>query len=79
MLCAALEIIDICVLQNYYTLGHSDTVVMMLKLTLISDTQHMFICVSTMTQDSNAQLTTDSTVAPPPEEKFVNDPYSPWL
>jgi hypothetical protein len=45
-------------------------------LTFIGDTQHMFICVSTMTRDSNAQLTTDSTVAPPSEEKFVNDPYS---
>jgi hypothetical protein len=27
-----------------------------------------------MTRDSNAQLTTDSTDAPPSEEKFVNDP-----
>jgi hypothetical protein len=37
----------------------------------------MFTCVSTMTRDSNAQLTTYSTVAPPGEEKFLNDPYWP--
>jgi hypothetical protein len=50
-------------------------VVILLKLTFIGDTQHVFTCVSTMMRNSNAQLTTDSTVAPPREEKFVNDPY----